>query len=172
MWTMAPSLSKTVSNLNWVYHWSTITLLSLGLRCTLVVGKKRQRLNAFSFHHQVFFTEINSIIRDQWWEYSEHKKIQTSQGGVAWEQIRTRRELIHCTYRNKTDRCGERQCHILSSFQVLGLLDFLGDDHDVAKRIASANASMGAMSDFWDDNHVDVYSKYLIFWAITCNLLL
>ena len=31
---------------------------------------------------------------------------------------------------------------------------------------------MGAMSDFWDDNHVDVYSKYLIFCAIPCNLLL
>ena len=31
---------------------------------------------------------------------------------------------------------------------------------------------MGAMSAFWDDNHVDVYSKYLIFRAIPCNLLL
>ena len=31
---------------------------------------------------------------------------------------------------------------------------------------------MGAMSAFWDDNHVDVYSKYLIFLAIPCNLLL
>ena len=39
----------------------------------------------------------------------------------------------------------------------------LQDDHDVAKRIASENASMGAMEYFWDDNHVDVYSKYLIF---------
>ena len=48
----------------------------------------------------------------------------------------------------------------------------LRDDHDVAKRIASANASMGAMSDFWDDNNVDVYSKYLIFRTIPCNLLL
>ena len=48
----------------------------------------------------------------------------------------------------------------------------LRDDHDVAKRIASVNASMGAMSDFWDDNHFDVYSKYLIFCAVPCNLLL
>ena len=32
----------------------------------------------------------------------------------------------------------------------------LRDDHDVAKRISSANASMGAMSDFWDDNDVNV----------------
>ena len=48
----------------------------------------------------------------------------------------------------------------------------LRDDNDVAKIIAIANVSMGAMSDFWDDNHVDVYSKYLIFRAIPCNLLL
>ena len=48
----------------------------------------------------------------------------------------------------------------------------LRDDHDVAKRIASANASMGAMSNIWEDDHVDLYSKYLLFWAIPCNLLL
>ena len=34
------------------------------------------------------------------------------------------------------------------------------------------NASMGAMADFWDDDHLDVYSKYLIFCAFPCNLLL
>ena len=28
------------------------------------------------------------------------------------------------------------------------------------------------MASFWDDDHVDVYSKYLIFRAISCNLLL
>ena len=43
----------------------------------------------------------------------------------------------------------------------------LKGDHDVAKRIASVNASMGAMADFWDDDNVNVYSKYLIFRAIT-----
>ena len=61
-----------------------------------------------------------------------------------------------------------------SHFKYLGSwISFsLQDDHDVAKRIASANASMGAMVSFWDDKHVDVYSKYLIFKAITCNLIL
>ena len=34
----------------------------------------------------------------------------------------------------------------------------LQDDHDVANRIDSVNASMGAMAAFWDDDHVDVYS--------------
>ena len=42
----------------------------------------------------------------------------------------------------------------------------LRDDHDVDKCIASANASMGEMAYFWDDDHVDVYSKYLMFRAI------
>ena len=33
----------------------------------------------------------------------------------------------------------------------------LRDDHDVAKRLASVNASIGAMSKIWDDDHVDTY---------------
>ena len=48
----------------------------------------------------------------------------------------------------------------------------LRDDHDVTKRIAAANSSMGAMSKIWEDDHVDLYSKYLLFRAIPCNLLL
>ena len=40
------------------------------------------------------------------------------------------------------------------------------------KRIAAANASIGAMSKTWDDDHVDTYFKYLLFKAIPCNLLL
>ena len=47
----------------------------------------------------------------------------------------------------------------------------LQDDHDVAKRIAAANAFMDAMSNIWEDEHVDLYSKYLLFRAILCNLL-
>ena len=39
----------------------------------------------------------------------------------------------------------------------------LWDDHDAAKRIVSVNVSIGAMAYFWDSNHVNVYSKYLIF---------
>ena len=42
----------------------------------------------------------------------------------------------------------------------------------MAKRIASVNDSMGAIADFWDDDHVNLYSKYLTFRAIPCNLLL
>ena len=40
------------------------------------------------------------------------------------------------------------------------------------KRLATENASMGAMSKIWDNDHVDTYSKYLIPKAIPCNLLL
>ena len=39
----------------------------------------------------------------------------------------------------------------------------LRDNYNMAKRIASVNASMGSMTSFWDDEHIDVYSKYLMF---------
>ena len=59
-------------------------------------------------------------------------------------------------------------------FKYLGSwLSFsLRDDHDIERRIGAANASMGALSNFWKDHHVDMYSKYMIFRAIPCNLLL
>ena len=59
-------------------------------------------------------------------------------------------------------------------FKYLGnwILFSLRDDHDVAKRIAAANASMGAISKIWEDGHVELYYKYLLFRAITCNLLI
>ena len=40
------------------------------------------------------------------------------------------------------------------------------------KRIAAANASMGVMSKVWDYDNVDMYSKYLLFKGIPCNILL
>ena len=59
-------------------------------------------------------------------------------------------------------------------FKYLGSwLSFsLRDDYDVGRRIGMANTSMGALAHFWDDHHVDMYSKYIISRAIPCNLLL
>ena len=48
----------------------------------------------------------------------------------------------------------------------------LRDDYDVDNRIKKANQSMGALKRFWNNRHVDYYSKYLIFMAIPINLLL
>ena len=48
----------------------------------------------------------------------------------------------------------------------------LREDHDIMKRIAAANASMGAISKVWDDDNIDTYSKHLLFKAIPYNLLL
>ena len=48
----------------------------------------------------------------------------------------------------------------------------LWDDYDISKRIAAANAAMGALEKFCIYDHVDMYSKYMIFRAIPCNLLL
>ena len=45
-------------------------------------------------------------------------------------------------------------------------------DYDVDRRLLSASSSMGALNRFWKDTSVDPRSKYLIFLAITINLLL
>ena len=47
----------------------------------------------------------------------------------------------------------------------------LRDDFDIESRISSASASMGALKNFWDNPHVDLYSK-ILFQAIPMNLLL
>ena len=45
-------------------------------------------------------------------------------------------------------------------------------DQDIAKGLAVTNDLMGAMYKICEDDHVYAYSKYLIFKAIPCNLLL
>ena len=52
-----------------------------------------------------------------------------------------------------------------SHFKYLGswISLSLRDDQDVAKHIASVNDYMEAMESFWDNDHVDVYCKYLMF---------
>ena len=48
----------------------------------------------------------------------------------------------------------------------------LRDDYDVERQIGAANASMGALDNFWKDHNVVMYSKYMIFRVIPCNLIL
>jgi hypothetical protein len=48
----------------------------------------------------------------------------------------------------------------------------LQDDYDIKSRIAAATKAFGALTKFWYNQHVDTYSKYLIFRAIPMNLLL
>ena len=48
----------------------------------------------------------------------------------------------------------------------------LRDDEDITARVAAATASMGALKDVWKNQHLDIYSKYLLFRAIPMNLLL
>ena len=60
------------------------------------------------------------------------------------------------------------------TFRYLGLLISynLHDYDDITARIASANASMGALKHVWHNPHLNVYNKYLLFRAIPMNLLL
>ena len=48
----------------------------------------------------------------------------------------------------------------------------LKDDYDVDERLSQASSAMGALNHFWSDKAVDNHSKYQIFRAIPCNLLL
>ena len=48
----------------------------------------------------------------------------------------------------------------------------LRDDYDIEHRISQASAAIGALNNFWIETTVDNLSKYLIFCAIPCNLLL
>ncbi len=60
------------------------------------------------------------------------------------------------------------------TFRYLGsLISYsLRDDDDVTARIAAANAAMGALKEVWRNPHLNIYNKYLLFWAIPMNLLL
>ena len=59
-------------------------------------------------------------------------------------------------------------------FKYLGsyILDSLKDDYDIEHIISQASAAIGYLNNFWTNNTVDNISKYLIFCAIPCNLLL
>jgi len=48
----------------------------------------------------------------------------------------------------------------------------LRDDYDIESRIAAASQSMGALKNVWNNPHMEIYSKYLLFRAIPMNLLL
>ncbi len=60
------------------------------------------------------------------------------------------------------------------SFRYLGsMISFnLCDDKDITARVAAATASMEALKEVWRNQHLDIYSKYLLFRAIPMNLLL
>ena len=48
----------------------------------------------------------------------------------------------------------------------------LRDDFDIDTRIKKAGMAMGALKHFFNNKHVDTYTKHLIFKAIPLNLLL
>ena len=60
------------------------------------------------------------------------------------------------------------------TFRYLGsLISYnLRDDDNITSRLAAANASMGRLKEVWRNPHLDVYNKYLLFFAIPMNLLL
>jgi hypothetical protein len=60
------------------------------------------------------------------------------------------------------------------TFKYLGLkiLHILCNNDDIKAHIAAALQSMGALKEEWRNQHLDTYSKYLLFCVIPMNLLL
>jgi hypothetical protein len=77
---------------------------------------------------------------------------------------------------NKTQDFPIADCFVsfTRTFPYLGsLISYnLPDDDDITSRLATANASMGALNEVWHNPHLNVYNKYLLFRAIPMNLLL
>jgi hypothetical protein len=46
----------------------------------------------------------------------------------------------------------------------------LQDDDNIEARLAAVNQSMGALKEVWHNPHLDTYSKYLLFRAISMSL--
>ena len=69
--------------------------VKFGLEMHIGRGNKASKTKCIFFPPPVFFsTKENIIMRDQWWEYGEHKKISTSQGGVHEKNANKKRVYI------------------------------------------------------------------------------
>ncbi len=60
------------------------------------------------------------------------------------------------------------------TFKYLGskILYSLCNDDDIKSCLAAASQSMGALKEVWRNQHLDTYSKYLLFCMILMTLLL
>ena len=68
----------------------------------------------------------------------------------------------------------DRFVNFFRHFKYLGswISFYLREDHDIVKRIAAENVSIGDITKIWNDDKVDTYLRYLLFRFIPCNLLL
>lgn len=68
----------------------------------------------------------------------------------------------------KPDATRTREFIYLGSLTSYDLID----DPDIQRRISIASRSMGALKNLWDNDNIDMKTKYLFFLAIPINLLL
>ena len=79
------------------------------------------------------------------------------------ESYESRHKREETTYDNLSETrlivVKDRFVNFCQHFKYLGSwISFsLQEDHDITKRLATANASMGAMSKIWDDDRIDTY---------------
>ena len=100
--------------------------VKFGLEMHIGRGNKASKTKCIFFPPPSFFYQKKIVSYDINGENIVSLRRSKQVKGYSHEKkMQKRRDFIHCTYRNKTDSCGERKCQNLSSLQVLGLLDLL-----------------------------------------------
>ena len=150
----------------------------LGLNMHVGVGKKTSKTEAMYIPHR-------SIIRS--W-INDHDKNLLSQSNLPVLDPLTKKrktsfkQMSHIVekYYDRSSKTKKYflEDHGIISFTILykysgSWISFdLSDEFDIEERIKNANKAMRALGFYWKSQKVDLHFKYLIYQAITINLLL
>ena len=136
--------------------------VKLGLEMHIGRGSKASKTECIFFPPPVFFNQNKIVSCETNGENIFSIRRSKEVNGESHEKKYKQEESLYIVpTETKQITVADVNVTFCSHFKYLGSwISFsLRDDHDVAKRIASANTSMEAMASFWDDDHADVYSK-------------
>ena len=161
IWTMDRSLSRIAKNSHVDSPSFTHTLLALVFKCTCGEERKPPRPNVSSFPHQGSSAgRALCLLLNGWVGKSCQDRKETKRESFESRHKREEKEYDDLYETQLIVICGGFVTFCRHLKYLGNWISFsLQDDHSVAKRIAAANASMGAMSKIWEDDHVDLYYK-------------
>ncbi|KAL7552852.1 hypothetical protein ACHAWF_016100 [Thalassiosira exigua] len=107
--------------------------------------------------------EDTQLIPEEQHTQQEHEQKKSERGDEIYDALEQTRPI----------QVAEGRVTFTKHFKYLGsyVSYNLRDDYDIETRLAKASQSMGALSSFWNNPHVGINSKYLLFRAIPINLL-
>ena len=153
-----------------------------GLEMHIGRGRTKSKTECVFFPPPRFFASSDSELalptreREEWTEENAGAITETERKKREAEKARLEREnkLYDELDETRDIEVADGFVSFTRHFKYLGsyISYNLRDDFDVDARIASATQSMGALKNVWDNPHMDLYSKYLLFCAIPMNLLL